>query len=86
MLRSINGVSEPTAKRLASLYKTPKELIRALTNPKLPVSDRQSLLEDKLSSGKSKSSNPKLSRRIFRIFSSIDDGELMNSDDESDAN
>ena len=83
-LRTINGVSAPIANRIASLFKNPKELIEALTDPRVPADDRKNFLQVKIGNGTSKTKYSKLSRKIYRVFTSMDASMKVNSDDEAD--
>ena len=83
-LRSVSGVSEAIANRIANIFKTPKELIEVLNDPMVPLAERQNFLQEKLGSGTGKHKYSKLSRKIFRVFTSLDENLKVNSDDESE--
>lgn len=81
-LRSINGVSEPIAKKIANRFKSSGQLINALNNTSIPIEQRELVLQEFVATDKGRNNN-KLSRRVFRVFSSFDDSEMVNSDDDS---
>lgn len=83
MLRSINGVSEAAANRIASHFGSAKNLINALNDSSKSIEERQLLLQDKMSTSSKSSKNvSKLSRRVFRIFTCVEDVAMINSDGE----
>ena len=86
MLRSIGGISEAAANRIAAHYTCAKRLIDALNDKSLPVQQRELLLADKISNqgGKSSRGNPKLARRIFRLFTCEEENDLIVSDSDDD--
>jgi molybdenum-dependent DNA-binding transcriptional regulator ModE len=88
MLRSINGVSEAAANKLGASYKNATQLITALNDSSKTVAQRLILLQDSMTkpSAKSNKTVSKLTRKIFRIFTSTDNDATVNSDDDGDGN
>ena len=81
MLQCIDGVTEASAQKIASQYRSLKELVTALRDVSKPLKDRQLLLQD-LFGGKVK--KPKLSRKIYRVFAGETENAPINSDDDRD--
>ena len=77
MLQCIDGVTEASAKSIASKHGSLRELVTAFRDSSKTLEQRQLLLQD-LFSGKGK--KPKLSKLIFTVFAGDDENATFNND------
>lgn len=73
MLAQVPSISEPKAVEIASHYRSPRDLVHALSDPGVPQPQREVLLADIMGSGKQER---KRAKDVFNLFTQ-EDGDFV---------